>query len=144
MAELRRRVFTDRTKAAKTNYQRFGSEFAGIHYAASFDTEGAWAYVSIVTGNRGLNERVFHALQEDSAETEANIDAEWGWRRMADNIYNVGLRGDGSIDDPPEQLEDIRIWMLCRLLRLREVIDPRLERVLKTSDYRVFLREAGR
>ena len=130
--DLRRRGFTDQTRAHGTNYQRFGSRFAGIHYAASFDTEGAWAYVSIVTGNKEFNERVFHALQEDSAEFEANIDAEWGWRRKSDNIYNVGLRRDGSIDDPPEQLEEIRNWMLHRLFRLREVLDPRLERVLKS------------
>ena len=48
---------------------------------------------------------------------------------MSDNIYNVGLRRDGSIDDPPEQLEDIT--MLHHFFRLREVFDPRLEQVLK-------------
>ena len=141
--ELRRRGFTNLTEAHKTNYQRFGSEFSAIDYAASLDTKGAWVYVSI-TGSKEFTERVFHALQEHSAEVEASIDAEWGWRRMSDNIYNVGLRRDGSIDDPPEQLEDIRIWMLHRLFRLREVLNPRLEQILKTSDYRAFLREAGR
>ena len=86
-------------------------------------------YISIVTGNKEFNERVFHALQEDSEQIKASIDAELGWRRMSDNIYNVGLRRDGSIDDPPEQLEDIR--MLHHFFRLREVFDPRLEQVLK-------------
>ena len=130
--ELRRRGFTDRIKAHATNYQRLGSRFAGIHYAASFDTEGAWAYVSIVTGNKEFNERIFYALQEDSQKIEASIDAEWGWRRLSDNIYNVGLRRDGSIDDPPEQLEDIRIWMLHHLFRLQEVLNPRLEQVVNS------------
>ena len=75
---------------------------------------------------------MFQALQEDSEEIEASIDAEWGWKRKSDNIYNVGLRRDGSIDDPPEQLEEISTWMLRHLLRLREVLDPRLEQILKS------------
>ena len=133
--ELWRRGFTDQTKAHATNYQRLGSRFRGIHYAASLDNEGAWAYISIVTGNKEFNERVFYALQEDSEEIEASIDAEWGWRRMSDNIYNVGLRRDGSIDDPPEQLEDIRLWMLCHLFRLREVLDPRLDQIWAIEYY---------
>ena len=129
--ELRRRGFTNRTEAHKTNYQRLGSEFRGIDYAASLDTKGAWVYISI-TGSKEFTERVFYALQEDSEEIEASIDAEWGWRRMSGNIYNVGLRRDGSIDDPPEQLEDIRDWMLDHFFRLHEVLNPRLEQVLKS------------
>ncbi len=132
--KLRRRGFTDRTKAHATNYQRFGSKFTGIHYAASLDIKGAWAYVSVVTGDKEFSRRVFDVLHEHSAEIEASIDAEWGWRRLQDNIYNVGLRMDGSIDDPPERQEEIRSWMLVHLFKLREVLDPHLEQVLRSLE----------
>ena len=38
---------------------------------------------------------------------------------------------DGSIDDPPERLEEIRAWMVDQLPKLQEVLEPHLERVLK-------------
>ena len=43
--ELRRIGFTDRTEAHATNYQRFGSRFTGIHYAASFDKRSLGVHI---------------------------------------------------------------------------------------------------
>ena len=91
-----------------------------------------YAYVHIEPREREFGKRIFDALQDRSAEIEASIDAEWEWRRLDARKYcNVGLRRDGSIDDPPEKLEEIRAWMLYQLPKLKEVLDPHLERVLK-------------
>ena len=39
-------------------------------------------------------------------------------------------RRDGSIDDPPEKLEETRAWMIESLLKFKAVFEPRLEKIL--------------
>ena len=130
--ELRRRGFTDRDRAYARAYQHFGSAFDGIEYAAFFSANGIWVYISITTDDKEFNEQVFDALHKRSEQIEAEIDAEWHWDRS--NRYSsshVALIRDGAIDDPPERLEEIRDWMLEHLFKLKEVLDPHLEQVLK-------------
>ena len=135
VAELRRIGFTNRTKVYLTrHYQHFSSDFRGIYYAACFvgGSTFPYAYIHIEPKDKEFGKRIFDALQERSAQIEAGIDAEWEWRRLDARKYcNVGLRRDGSIDDPPEKLEATRDWMLDHLPKLKEVLDPHLERVLK-------------
>ena len=133
--ELRRKGFTDRTRAYARYYQRFPpSRFKGIEYGACFyySPDVASVYVSIDTEDKDFNKRVFDALEERSGEIQPQIDAEWLWRREDRWRFSiVGLRRDGSIDDPQEKLEEIRDWMLKQLPELKKVLDPHLERVLK-------------
>ena len=132
--ELRTRGFSNRTKAYGRHYRHFSSDFKGIYYSACFvgGSTFPYAYIHIEPQDREFGKRIFDALQETSAEIEANIDAEWEWRRLDRRNYcNVGLRRDGSIGDRSEMLEEIRAWMLEYLPKLKEVLDPHLERVLK-------------
>jgi hypothetical protein len=56
------------------------------------------------------------------------------WHRFEPNsFFTVSVRKDGSIDDPPEKLEETRAWMLNLLPKLKEVFDPRLDEILKRS-----------
>ena len=60
---------------------------------------------------------VFDALKIKQREIESRINTypkpEWVWNR-ADAYYfsSISIRRDGSIDDPPEKLDEIRDWML--------------------------------
>ena len=130
--ELRRRGFTNQDRAYARDYQHFGSAFDGIEYAAFFGADSVWVYLAISTDDKDFNERVFDALQQRSEQIEAEIDAEWHWDRS--NRYSssyVKLIRGGVIDDPPEKLEETRAWMLKYLFRLKEVLDPHLEQVLR-------------
>ena len=133
--ELRRTGFTDRTRAYARYYQHFPpSRFKGIEYGACFyyRPDVASVYVSIDTEDKDFNKRVFDALEERAGEIQPQIDAEWLWRRENRWRFSiVGLRRDGAIDDPPSKLEATRAWMLEYLPKLKEVLDPHLERVLK-------------
>ena len=133
--ELRRTGFTDRTKAYARYYQRFPpSRFKGIEYGACFyyRPDVASVYVSIDTEDKEFNKRVFDALKEREAEIQTGIDGKLEWRRNdAYRFSTIDIRRDGSMDDPQEKLEEIRAWMLEYLPKLKEVLDPHLERVLK-------------
>ena len=131
--ELQRTGFTDRTRAYARYYQNFPSGFTGIEYGACFyyRPDVACVYVSITTGDEG-DKRVFEALRRREADIQAGIDGKLEWRRNDANRFStIDLRTDGSIDDPREKLEETRAWMIDQLPKLKEVLDPYLERVLK-------------
>ena len=47
------------------------------------------------------------------------------------SFSSINVRRDGSIDDPPEKLDETRAWMLDLLPKFKEVFDPRVADVLK-------------
>ena len=110
----------------------------GIGFAAEF-TEGrndAWVTLHIQTHDRELTKQVFDQLMinRESVESEIN-DApgqEWRWNRHNRYTFSsVNIRRDGSIDDPQERLDETRAWMLQALLRFKEVVDPRVQDILR-------------
>ena len=111
---------------------------SGLHrytgYMASFYKDRAWASLHVETGDKDLTNRIFDALKEQKKSIESCFEAEtdWDWNRNGSQMFSsINIRRDGSIDDPQEKLEEIRAWMLDRLPKLKEVLDPHLKRVLK-------------
>lgn len=102
-------------------------------YAVSFSTNGAWVSLHVRTWDSvDRNNRIFDELQKAKLEIEEFLDAEWVWERFAPHsFFEISIRRDGSIDDPPEKLEETRGWMLDQLPKLKKVLDPHLERILK-------------
>ena len=102
-------------------------------YAVSFSKNGAWVSLHVRTWDSvERNNRIFDELQKAKPEIEESLDAEWVWHRFGPNsFFTISIRKDGSIDDPPGKLEEIRAWMLDQLPKLKDVLDPHLERVLK-------------
>ena len=83
--------------------------------------------------DNGLTKRIFDELKKQQKQIEScfETEAEWCWQRYDKEAFScVNLRRDGSIDDPLEKLEATRTWMLDQLPKLKEVLDPHLERVL--------------
>ena len=105
-------------------------------YAVSFDWRNSvWVSLHIQTWDDELTEKVFDELHNDREDIEASIDAssdhEWHWlRHDAYSFSSINVRKDGSIDDSPEKLEQLRAWMLDLLPRFKEVFDPRVEDIL--------------
>ena len=66
---------------------------------------------------------------------EAELDAEWFWDRYGNHPWaSLGIRRDGSTDDPPERLEELGAWLVERLPKLKAVLNPRLERIMGELD----------
>ena len=104
-------------------------------YAVSFWNNGAWVSLHVRTWDSiERNNRIFDQLQKATGkpEIEESLDAECVWHRFGPySFFTINIRRDSSIDDPPEKLEEIRGWMLDQLPKLKKVLDPHLERVLK-------------
>ena len=78
---------------------------------------------------------IFDALEKEKEQIEASFDAvndiELQWKRNdGTGYYGVHMRRDGSIDDPPEKLEETRAWMIENLIKFKAVFEPSLEKIL--------------
>ena len=111
-----------------------------IGYAASFYGDSAWVTLNIRMEDNELTKHVFDTLQVDRERIERSVDAgldpDWRWLR-ADRYYfsTINVRRVGSIDDPPEKLEETRAWMMDLLPKFKEVFDRRLDDILKGAPF---------
>ena len=135
ITKLRGEDFADRVRQRHGYADRLFS--SRLHpytgYMASFYRNSAWASLHIETSDKDLTNRIFDALmeQQESIQSCFEAETEWDWDRRDREMFSyINIRRDGSIDDA-EKLEEIRNWMLEQLLKLKEVLDPHLERVLK-------------
>ena len=135
---------------ARQYFDRTGRFFTpgigeGTGYAASLQGQNdAWVTLHIRTDDVEQTNRIFdelHAAREeieaeftellgDREQTDADATApQWSWRRYDRwAFHSISIRRDGAIHDPPEELEEIRAWMLGHLPRLKAVFDARVER----------------
>ena len=102
-------------------------------YAVSFSNKGSWVSLHVRTWDSiERNNRIFDELQTTKSEIEQLLDPEWVWDRFEPySFFTISIRKDGSIDDPPDKLEETRAWMLDLLPKLKEAFEPRLESLLK-------------
>ena len=116
--------------------RRFRSDLnPDIGYAAAFEKGSAWVILSIRMEEKESTKRIFDTLRVDRAEIERSVDAvpapEWQWLKHENQMFSsICIRRDGSIDDPPEKLEETRAWMIDLLPKLKRVFDQRLADVL--------------
>ena len=134
IADLRRTGFAYSVRQRFNSSDRsFPSELhEGIRYVVSLEGKNdAWATLNISMHNNELTEKIFDTLKEDRKQIECSLDADWHWYRHSGSSFSsVNVRSDGSIDDPPEKLDETRAWMLDMLPKLKAVFDPRLERII--------------
>ena len=100
---------------------------SGIRYAASLESNGyAWVTLQIRMEKKEHTNAAFEKLFEHKKNVEACIpDQDWKWYKHENRWFSsINIRRTGSIDDPPEKLEETRTWMLDILPRLKEVFDP--------------------
>ncbi len=107
-----------------------------IGYAVSFyGDNSAWVTFHVRTEDNDLTNQIFDEFEVDREHIELSVDAgtdpEWQWLRDDKFTFStINIRRNGSIDDPPENLEETRAWMLDLLPKLKEVFDPRLAEAL--------------
>ncbi len=140
IAELRRRGFAD---SATQYFDHGGRIFPsglddGIGYAVSFWKNGAWVTLNISMADNDETKRIFDELHAQRAKIKSSVGAipggKWDWdRNDRYSFSSISVRRDGTIDDPPDELEQTRTWMLALLPRFREVFDPRVKEILEES-----------
>ena len=82
-------------------------------------------------GNVQLGRRIYESLLLQRREIEGELGSNPLWDSGENNSEtSVTLNVEGSISDPPERLDEIRAWMLETLPKLRDVFNPRLEKIL--------------
>ena len=139
IAELRRTGFADK---AIHHFDRSGRRLPsgvnpGVAYAAGF-TEGkntAWVSLYIQMSDGALTKRTFDELMANretfQSRIEDGVDGDWGWNRHDRFTFSsINVRMVGSIDDPPEKLDETRAWMLSMLAKFKEVFDPFVQDML--------------
>ena len=111
----------------------------GVGYAASlYGQNDAWVTFHIQTDDLEQTRRIFDYLQDDRERIESSIDAgpnpEWHWMRHDRFTFSsINVRKDGSIDNPPEKLEETRAWMFDLLPKFKAVFDQRVAHILRES-----------
>ncbi len=142
IAELVRTGFADKRPVHHFDHtgRFFRSRVDGaLGYAITLEAKtDAWVTFHIQKEDNDLTKRIFDELQANREDIESSLGAvpgsEWDWRRWDKKTFSsINIRRDGSIDDPVEKLEEIKVWMLDLLPRLREVFDPRVAEILGES-----------
>ena len=126
--DLRNRNFTGVRNARAQNYIRFTSGYPNISYRTSFTWDrGPRVELHISARDKDWNKSLFDDLATSKIDIEGKMGESLDWERSEDTIASrIALYIGGSIDDDDETLEEIREWMVERLLNFREVFGPRL------------------
>ena len=128
--QLVREGFADKVTKERGIPRYFPTRFTGIGYLGHL-SDFVRAYLWVYLENGEAKHRLFDKLETEKAQLEQEVDAEWYWERNGDQRYGrLGVRTEGSIDDPPEKLEQHKAWLLKYLPKLKAALDPRLERIM--------------
>ena len=102
-----------------------------VRYSGSFGTfaghNRTWVQMIIRSGHRDWDRNVFNQLEKQRDEIETELGESLVWR--IDHFRHqsgIMVPREGSINDDEETLDEIRDWMVDRLLKFKEVFGPRL------------------
>ena len=125
--------FTKARKAQPQGWYSFSSGTRWFTYGANFGAHGqVWVELYIDSGEGEPNKRAFDRLEQQKELFETELEATLKWERLENRrASRISIRRPGSIDDNQETLEEIRQWLIDRLLAFRRVFGPRLPELVK-------------
>ena len=121
--------FTNARKGQPQSWYAFSSGTSGIVYSMSFAL-GNKARVDtyIDLGDYDQNKKLYEFIEQDQERIEAQYGASLSWEKLEEKrACRIAAYREGSIDDDSEALEDIQKWAVDSLLKMREVIGPRIK-----------------
>ena len=87
--------------------------------------------IYIDCGDVALNKGLFDRLYEESESLETAFGEKLAWERLDERrACRVATYRSGSIEQDPQVLEEIRKWMIDRLLKFKKVFDAPLTDLL--------------
>jgi hypothetical protein len=119
--------FTQARKAQPVAWYSFSSGIGGVRYSVYFAGGGlVQAELYIDRGEATWNKWLYDVLYEQRETIEAEFGEPLEWERLDNRrASRIAAKRPGSIEDPPETLEEIKNWAIDRLLRLKKVVGPR-------------------
>ncbi len=116
------------------NRRTVASGTSGIAYRVSF-AQGDKARVDLRIYQGQCEKRIplFDVLKDREEEIIRRFGSNLEWQRNADKQETfIIVSRDGSIEATEDELKEIREWHITNLLKLIEVFQPEIERVLVT------------
>ena len=124
--------FTAASRARPQNWYGFKSGFSGVSYTASFKVaQTARVALEISTGDKARNKDRFDRLHERKEKIETALGHPLVWDRKDEyQSCIISVEREGRIEDDEETLEQIREWMIGRLLAFKDAFGPHLDELL--------------
>ena len=83
-------------------------------------------------GDEEKNKSLFDAIYQDKDLIESKFGEPLKWERLDDKrACRIAIYRDGSIEDDPAKLNEIRDWSIQKLLKLKDVFHVNLKKYLK-------------
>lgn len=122
--------------APARNWVGYSTGLRGTKYEPTFGNyKRIKINVYINDRDKEWNERVFDHLMKRKDQIESDIGGEFEWERMDGmGACRISVVRPGSIDDNPEELENIREWMFDRLIDFERVFGPILAEIVNSED----------
>ena len=119
--------FTNARKGQPQNWHSFSA--GRVEFVADFPSgERARVAVYIDNGDRDWNKGLFDQLYEIKVDIESELGEPLEWERLDERrASRIAVVRQGAIDDTDETLQEIREWMVGRLLKFKQVFGPRLD-----------------
>ena len=127
--------FTNSRKAGYRQWCSFSSGFSGVRYNPCFVYSRNIARVEVYIGRNDTdwNKQLFDRLESRKESLESELRGIWEWQRL-DNRKACRISvisRDVNIDDDDESLDELREWMVDKLLALKRVFGPHLAELVE-------------
>ncbi|WP_187830307.1 DUF4268 domain-containing protein [Siccirubricoccus phaeus] len=137
MDELREKhKFTNAKAAQPQSWYAFSSGTTGISYSTAFASGNRLRVeLYIDVGDMTKNKAIFDALKAQEQQIEKEIAEPLTWERLdARRASRISVvRENTSIADASTHEEEIRDWVVKRLLKFKAVFGPRLKAALAAT-----------
>jgi hypothetical protein len=119
--ELREKKFSNAQKAQPQNWYTFSAGINGFGFSINFSKKStARVELYIDCGDTEKNKDRFDKLYSDKEYIEREMDQKLIWERLDDKqASRVAVEIPGSINDPEEELEKIRSWMIKNIISFK-------------------------
>ncbi len=136
---LRDKDLTDRRRSYRYYTQHFPSQsgLPNVEYALAFlPREGGLASVhAFIRTKGGVNsEVVYESLVADKEQIERALGGTWSWEPRSNWCAVRMIRPGHIVESPPDDLANIRDWMIDLLPKFMSEIEPRLRTVARQLD----------
>lgn len=124
--------FTTALWGKPQNWYGFKAGFSGVSYTATFRVnQTARVALEISTGDKARNKDRFDRLHERKEKIETALGHPLVWDRKDEyQSCIISVEREGRIEDDEETLEQIREWMIDRLLAFKDAFGPHLDELL--------------
>lgn len=131
--------FTAARAGQPQNWYSFSSGIKGITYGANFASGGkARAELYIDLGDVERNAYVFDQLERERAALEELFGESVSWERLENKrASRLAFYCDSSITDSDSDLETVRAWHVQKLLKIKEIMGPRVAPIANHAHDRI-------